>query len=758
MSFNVLSCCGPRKHRDVEDDPLLPESDHDTALQARLHHKFRTYHMFRALTHGFIPSNDQVIILFRALVAADLLNPSQSAVSDSGRILAKSTRQLLQQLIDLLRNKNSDDQLQDSIWLLCHSEVLVDAQDLSQRLAKTQKRANISAGKLHADSRLTPYLPSQASQGIQTIGSLLLSNSDFRIFLADLQTISREVFRDVAQSTSKTAKNIGQELAPPGRGTDAIAVVQTDRNAAPDEQELVDNFKDASETVANGAVRVGEQAVSSATDHLSGSERSIMLDRLQKSISNLRQRPDYSTSVSAVATFLKRLLFAYTRTIENSVGTIEDDVHGNSELNQALRTLGHFVSSFGSSNEWNELGRQFSSLAAKGKHSDDFEELVQRVVDFAQQLMLDPSLLRNADTEVNNLPSVSTKTSKDNTMVDDMKSFLEQIRQTLHSVAQDQQLSAISHTSLQILSIFSPPDSFLNQDLVTDLSSVFLPLAIQAVQHIPIPRLEVATPDVDLLLENLVFEPGETINHSSFLPFRFRIDTYNDLEIRKTYTSRNVSGTSSSFTIKIDGLSLRTEDVGFWLNAHSGLLRFHDEGIMSLFLDKRGIDINLDVDVGRDGLEKLLSLRAVRVRIHTFDYTIRKSRFSILLSSLLKPFLRPVLRRTLQRYVAHSIADLFHAANRELVFARERLRATRVADPDDLWTFFRAVAARLAPEENPDVDIRVGADQPGKGVFREVYAPGSLVKLWKEEGERATETVTFERNGWRSEVFDLTGG
>ena len=157
MSLNALSCCGRRKHRDVENDSLLPESDHDTALQAKLHHKFRAYQMFRAATHGFMPSNDQVIILVRALVAADLLSPSQSSISDSGRILTKCSRQLLQQLIDLLRDKNPDDQLQDSIWLLCHSKVLVDAQDLSQRLSKTQKRANVSAGKLHVDSRSTSY-------------------------------------------------------------------------------------------------------------------------------------------------------------------------------------------------------------------------------------------------------------------------------------------------------------------------------------------------------------------------------------------------------------------------------------------------------------------------------------------------------------------------------------------------------------------------------------------------------------------------
>jgi hypothetical protein len=72
-------------------------------------------------------------------------------------------------------------------------------------------------------------------------------------------------------------------------------------------------------------------------------------------------------------------------------------------------------------------------------------------------------------------------------------------------------------------------------------------------------------------------------------------------------------------------------------------------------------------------------------------------------------------------------------------------------------TFFKAVAARLTPEDDPDLYTRVGFAQPGKGVFKNVYAPGSVVKLWNEEAVRATERVEeheFNPQGWRNEIFD----
>jgi hypothetical protein len=154
-------------------------------------------------------------------------------------------------------------------------------------------------------------------------------------------------------------------------------------------------------------------------------------------------------------------------------------------------------------------------------------------------------------------------------------------------------------------------------------------------------------------------------------------------------------------------------------------------------------------------MEQILTLRAVRVHIHKLNYTFRKSKFSIF-GWLFKPLLRPIIRKVMERQMAKGIADGIHAANRELLFFRERLRATRISDPDDLKTFFKAVMTRLTPAEDPDLYTRVGVAPQGKGVFAGKYAPGSVVKLWEEEGRRAEERIDdWDEGGWRNDVFDL---
>jgi hypothetical protein len=102
--------------------------------------------MIRALSKGFMPSTEQTIINLRTLLASDVLNPETPGLSESGRKLMKYSKQWLQQFIDLLRNKNDGDQIQDFIWFLIHARISVDTDDLIQTATSTRAKADASAG------------------------------------------------------------------------------------------------------------------------------------------------------------------------------------------------------------------------------------------------------------------------------------------------------------------------------------------------------------------------------------------------------------------------------------------------------------------------------------------------------------------------------------------------------------------------------------------------------------------------------------
>jgi len=173
----MSSCLGFGRKRDDEHQPLLPQYRDDTVLQREVHEKLHSYQMLRALSLGFMPSNEQVTINLRSLLSADILNPDNPELSDSGRLLVKFTKQWLHQFIDLLQHKNSSDQIQDFIWYLTKARISIDVEDIARRTTRSKAKADATA----------------AYQSLQTVGSLLLTNSDFRIFLSDLNTVGREV-------------------------------------------------------------------------------------------------------------------------------------------------------------------------------------------------------------------------------------------------------------------------------------------------------------------------------------------------------------------------------------------------------------------------------------------------------------------------------------------------------------------------------------------------------------------------------------
>lgn len=568
-------------------------------------------------------------------------------------------------------------------------------------------------------------------------------------------TISRQVFADTAFSLSEAAEEAGKKLEPSQQETKTLKEPGSEEGPPPTANDLGDGAAGISKVVGNGFAKTGHDAFSSLQDNVSGDQKETLLYRLKQAVVKLRKRNDYSDSVSTLGLLIKRYALAYSRAVDETISTAQDDVNTNLALDKALKNFWSLISSFGDRQQWELLERKVNKLMDHSQKDPEFESLMTDISNAVQKLLTDPDFFESADKKVEEIREKVKEVDSESNLRRDIDDALSQLQVTFKSVLEDSDVSNLITTTTKILNTLSPLHVMTNQDLVQDSLHVFIPLLIQAVQYIPIPRLEISVPEIDLLLENLIIEPGRTINKTSFLPYKLRIETYNDFEIRKAHTLRTTTSTTSLVTVAVNGLSVRADEVGFWLRAHSGLFRLADEGIASFQLDERGIDIALDVEIGKERLEKILTLKAVRVHVHKLSYSLRKSKFSWL-AWIIKPLLRPIVRKVLEKQLATAIADGIHAANRELLFARERLRATRISDPQDVRTFVKAIITRLTPAEDPDVYTAVGVT-PSNGVFKGVYAPGSVVKLYEEEARQASERVDDATvgGGWRNEIFDV---
>lgn len=153
-----LPCFPELEDEDEDHDPLLPQYQDDTVLQRELHQKLHSYQMLRALSQGFMPSNEQAIVNLRTLLAADILNPDNAELSDSGRALVHYIKVWLKQFMELLHNKNSNDQIQDFLWYLSKAQVSVDMEDIVNTASKARSKAQTAAGMSIAIHDLQSFL------------------------------------------------------------------------------------------------------------------------------------------------------------------------------------------------------------------------------------------------------------------------------------------------------------------------------------------------------------------------------------------------------------------------------------------------------------------------------------------------------------------------------------------------------------------------------------------------------------------------
>ncbi|KAE8149473.1 hypothetical protein BDV25DRAFT_167855 [Aspergillus avenaceus] len=727
-----------------ETEPLLPRYEEDTTLQRRLHQKLHSYQMLRALSEGYMPSTDQVIANLRTLLASDILSARTQDIGSVGRQLVRNCRLWIQVFIEVLRDKNGDDKLQEFLWHLSRSRASLDRGQVSQHASHVKARQDTKA----------------AYDSLRTVGSLFLTNSDFRLFVDDLTTVGRQIFSDTAFSLSDTSKQVGEQLKPSQDELSAVQGAGADEGQAPSAEDLRQEASHVAETAGNGAARTGKDAVQSAKEHLKGQEKDTLLYRLQQSILKLRDRSDYSDSVATLAKLVQRYAIAYVNAASDVIATAEEEVEVNEDLKRAMHEFWVLIQSLGDAEQWKLLEERFKQVMQHANKDPEFERLMGEIGSSVQEMLTDPSFFDSASEKFSELGEKSKQVGTKTNLRQDVDAFLVQAKQALRTVPQDAAVTKLMDATNKLYRDAQGGYYERKSELPSDILEVFLPVILRTIQYIPIPRLEMAAPELDLLLENFVLEPGHTVNYSSFLPYRMHITTRNDIDVLKKHSKRTTADLKTTFTATVMGLNLSAQEFGYWLRTHSGLFRFRDEGIASFFLDRRGIDISLDIEVGRERLEQIFTLRGVRVVIHKLDYKVHKSKWKYLLW-LTKPFLKHLLRRVLEKKIAEQIVEAAFALNRELVFARERLRAARIANPQDLASFVRAVLARLKPVS--DVETRIGLDAPGKGIFKGVYAPGSLAKVWHEEALRAQEAIEEgdESQGlgrsWRNDVFNVPG-
>jgi hypothetical protein len=116
-----------------------------------------------AFSNGKLPTNKQCDVALNSAISSRWLTKPSTELSEEGRTLVKDLRDVLEQAKLLFLSKNDGELLQEFIWDAQH----ITAEDVK----KLEGRVNKEEARQHA---------AQAAEGFKTLGTLLITNGEFR--------------------------------------------------------------------------------------------------------------------------------------------------------------------------------------------------------------------------------------------------------------------------------------------------------------------------------------------------------------------------------------------------------------------------------------------------------------------------------------------------------------------------------------------------------------------------------------------------
>ena len=290
--------------------------------------------------------------------------------------------------------------------------------------------------------------------------------------------------------------------------------------------------------------------------------------------------------------------------------------------------------------------------------------------------------------------------------------------------------------------------------LVKDLRDVVLPGIFENVRYIPIPRIEVSDPMVDVVVENIVIESDNLMPNV----MEFGSDNYFRWG-RKKISNKN----DNKIMIAASGIQLDLRDIHYYIKKKEGFPSITDNGIMDVLLGGEGLSFKLTAaNAQKEDKRHFFKLEDVKVDVHHMDIKLKKSKHKVLFG-VFKPMLFSIVRPAIAKVAEQQIRDAFvkgdeflYEAHLDAKKAGERAKN----DPEDKTNGFnrfvdackrKMEAKKQADAKKPKRDTKVEAPfSLHDSIFPNIVLPGAV-------STKATEYVDKAKEGerWECPVFSI---
>ncbi|KAI2636559.1 hypothetical protein GGS26DRAFT_549574 [Hypomontagnella submonticulosa] len=755
--------------------------------EADVNRKLQIYGIFNAFQIGKVPSNDQIDVALNSfLESRALANPSKR-LSAEGQELVSDLKEVVTQAKKLLLSKNEGNLLQDFIW----QTQQFDPSVVSVPDAPIDKET----AKQHGDRVL---------EGLRTLGTLIITNGQFRKLLNDATILLRDIAGDAATNAAEKVRPAGEDLAQIDRPADDNVWHDTPEFSKDTLKSQFRNVyksdpaQDVKGVAASGAqaarqsdgttgdrVNAAQSAASRAAEQVKSNvdpetkestkqtaqeyrararqylskkmpeeRRDQAIWRLKKMVVECQQHPDYNEAISTLLDLAEQYGSHSRRLAAGGTGTLKETRTHLAAAEADLKTLiERFANGTSSDDLWDSINTIYEDADRDPELKDWFKSIDAYIRKCLQQ---QGYIMEDASNEEwhrlydhgNYLLREKYRTHTDR-IVDELKFLADQFDQ-------DPQNKAFAASLQKLFTDLGQDENgkaVFKPHLLKDLTEIIIPAAFERIAYIPIPRIEYSDPEVDAVVENLVLESD------NFMPNVLEVASDNYFRWgRKKIASTN----RNSIDVKVTGVQMDLRDVSFYVKRKQGFPSITDTGVANIKMAGDGFCFRLKLSTADDkDSQHFFKIDKVDVDVKNLQIKLVKSNHKILFS-LFKPMMLKVLRPAIQKTAEKQLKDQFNQFDQLLYQIKQeadRALDEARADPENapnIYNRYLNAAQKQLLQGKKKAEAVVADKKVNMAVTKEdsifpnIHLPGGI-------SSKATEYKELARKGeqWESPVFSI---
>ncbi|KAL4773019.1 hypothetical protein BDW60DRAFT_186338 [Aspergillus nidulans var. acristatus] len=763
-------------------DPKQRDKDINNKLQL-----FGIYHAFK---NGKLPTNKQCdVAINSALAHKALTNPSKE-LSEEGRALVQDLRVVIEEAKKLILSKNDGQLLQEFIY---------DAQHIS---TEDVQKPNV-AGNDTAEQDAA-----RAREGLKTLGTLMITNGEFRKLLNDAMIIARDIAGDASQKAADRVRPAEHELSqvdqpaednvwhekPDFAGQkeqlksrfsknkdkaqqEASDVANTGAQAATGPSgDSVDPYSGVNASLQHAQSKVPEDQKAEANkrsreykdrtkNYLSGKfpqeRRDQTIYRLKKMILEIQGHRDYQQAIETLLDLAEKYGGHGRHIAQQGTGSVQG-TRGQGKVQTMEKNLKTLIERFANSTSMDDFFDSLENIYRDADKDPELKGWFKNTNQFIRKTLQQQGYILQDDwnRQYNDLAEHGRFLLRDRYR-DHTNRVLDEIKFLGDQFNQDRQNRAFGDAVEQLFKDLGRDENGnpkFKKHLVKDITDVILPAIFENVRYVPIPRIEVQDAMADVVIENLVIESDNLMPNV----VEFGSDNYYRWGRKKISSKRD-----NKIMISVSGIQADLRDVSFYINKKQGFPSITDTGVMDIFLGGEGFSFKIAASTAqKQDRQNFVKLDKVSVKLDDIDIKLKKSKHKVLFT-LFKPLLFRTVRPALQKALEKQVRDVFEKADafaydvhQEAQRVKDQVKENPQDAPNIYNRYLNSFRARLeegrrkaqeASQQAAQRDTKAQTTTTLKGsLFPDIKLPGGITT-------KATEYEELARKGerWESPIFSI---